>query len=216
MLKKTTSVLAAASVLALGGQAAPALAAATTWTVANPNADGSFTAESGPLTVKNSAGRTLFTCQSVDALGTMPSRSVTSDAGPGLGQFTWASANACTGGDGSAWNGQLGGSSAFHYFNATKFAAATGTTTFDQTHPSFFTFYTPGSNRCLFIIKAKGMTYTNATSTLKTTKAEVLVGNKQDGTPSCQGLLTQGETITFATEYEFTPAIKITATSCPV
>ncbi|GAA0962997.1 hypothetical protein [Actinocorallia libanotica] len=56
------------------------------------------------------------------------------------------------------------------------------------------------------------MAYTNATSTLKTTKAEVVLGGDASGT-SCEGLLSQGETITFTTEYKFTPAIKITATS---
>ncbi|GAA0962986.1 hypothetical protein [Actinocorallia libanotica] len=39
MCGRTISVLARTPVLALGGQAAPALAATTTWTVANPNAD---------------------------------------------------------------------------------------------------------------------------------------------------------------------------------
>ncbi|GAA2726100.1 hypothetical protein [Actinocorallia aurantiaca] len=212
MRKKTLSTLTLASVLALGGQASPALAAATTWTVANPNADGSFNAVSGSLTVKNSAGETLFTCQSIDAGGTMQSRSITSTATPVLGQFTWARANSCVDGGGGSWVGSLAGSYVFHYFNAAGYNAATGTTTFNQLQPSLFNFYTAGSSRCFFTIKAKGMTYTNATSTLKTTKAEVLLGNDESG-PSCQGLLTQGETITFATEYKFTPAIKITATS---
>lgn len=213
MSKKTLSALTLASVLALGGQAVPALAAGTTWTVANPNTDGTFSAVSGQLTVKNSAGTTLFTCQSVNAIGTMPSRSITSTATPALGQFTWARANSCVGGNGATWTGVMGGSSGPHYFNAAGFDAAAGKTTFDQTSPSLFTFSRTGSNPCLFLFKAKGMTYTNATSILKTTKAEVILGNQADGTPSCQGLLTQGETITFATEYEFTPAITVTATT---
>lgn len=212
MRKKTLSTLALASVLALGGQVSPALAATTTWTVVNPNANGGFNAVSGSLTVKNSAGETLFTCQSIDAGGTMQSRSVTSAATPVLGQFTWARANSCVDGDGGNWVGSLAGSYVFHYFNAAGFDAATGTTTFNQIQPSLFNFYTAGSNRCFFTIKAKGMAYANATSILKTTKAEVVLGSDESGT-SCAGLLTQGETITFATEYEFTPAIKITATS---
>lgn len=210
MRGKSTSVLALASVLALGGQAAPAVAATTTWTVANPNADHSFSAVSGLLTVKNSAGRTLFTCQSINATGEMRSRSITSDAGPVLGSFTWAKANSCVDDEGVEWTGLLGGSYAFHYFNAVGFNAATGTTTFDQSMASLFNFYTVGSNRCFFVPKFKGMTYTNATSTLRTTKAEVVLGGDASGT-SCEGLLSQGETITFTTAYKFTPAIKITA-----
>ncbi|GAA0963164.1 hypothetical protein [Actinocorallia libanotica] len=215
MRKKTLPLLALSSMLALGAQAAPAQAATTTWTVANPNADGSFTT-SGPLTAKNAAGQTLFTCANIPLKGTMASRSTT--YGQSLGKFTAHYQITCAAPDGKAWFGVLGTGIGPSYFKATAFNAATGTTT--VTHlgntpaTPVYIFSEQNSNPdCAFFVMSVAGTYSNATSTLKTTSALTRIGTAEGQTPRCQGRLTEGETITFDGALKFNPAIKVTATT---
>lgn len=215
MRKKAMSLLALSPLLALGAQAAPAQAATTTWTVVNPNADGSFTT-SGPLTAKNAAGQTLFTCANIPLKGTMASGSTT--YGQSLGKFTAYYQMACTAPDGKAWFGILGTAIGPSYFRATAFNAATGTTT--VTHGGYtpatpvYIFSEQNSNPdCAFFVMSVAGTYSNATSTLKTTSALTRLGTAEGQTPRCQGRLTEGETITFDGALKFNPAIKVTATT---
>jgi len=215
MRKKTTSVLALASILAVGGQAAPASAATTTWKVVNPNADGTFSAAAPSLTVKNSAGQSLFACTGgISFGGTMGSKSNTSAT---VGRFTsGGGAQSCAGDNGSAWTVTPGYIVAQNTFKATGFNASTGTTTLDHsawTPQSAVWILSSTSAHCAFFVTSAAATYTNSTSVLKTTTAKVHIPPVQDGSVNCPGLLTEGETITFAAEYKVTPAIKITATT---
>ncbi|MFB7718967.1 hypothetical protein [Nocardia sp. NPDC056100] len=189
---------------------AAADAEATTWTVTNPNADGAFTATSGKVTVKNASGTVLFTCASLTSRGKVPAGTRTS---AGLGTVDTTAAATCNAPDGTVWNatGVMMGDSRLV---ANSYDAATGTTSITNgpdgvpINVSFVSRDT--AHQCGFYTYATAMTYTNATSTLKATTAKVKVGTAS-GAPVCQGLLTQGETITFAADYKVTPAIKITA-----
>jgi len=201
-------MLALASVLVVGAQA-PAAAAAT-WKVVNPNADGSFTAVTPSLTVKNAAGQSLFKCTNLGVKGSLPSGSSPA------GKFTTNTVSDCTGHDGSPGKMLVLTPLADNYLSAQSFNASTGTTTF--VHRSTGTVYSGGvftatAPGCSFFVSSIATTYTNATSVLKSTTAKAYPLNEQDGTVSCPGLLTAGETITFAAEYKVTPAIKITATT---
>ncbi|WP_106396423.1 hypothetical protein [Actinocorallia populi] len=215
MSKKTMSLLALSSLLALGAQAAPVQAAATTWKVVNPHADGAFTT-SGPLTVKNSAGRTLFTCANVPLIGEMKSQSTTS--GQHLGKFTSYHRISCTGAGGEEWAGMLGVMVGPSYFRATGFNAATGTTTVTHSGmtpatPAYMFSQVGAGATCAFFVQSVAGTYSNATSTLKTTTAQTRLGTPEGQEPYCQGMLTEGETIAFDGALKFNPAIKVTATT---
>ncbi|GAA2726106.1 hypothetical protein [Actinocorallia aurantiaca] len=215
MRKKTTSVLAAASMLALGAQAAPVQAATTTWTVVNPNADGKFTT-SGPLTVKNAAGQKLFTCANVPLIGVMGSQST--PYGQTLGKFTSYYQISCTGAGGEEWAGMLGTMIGPSYFRATAFNASTGTTTvthsgYTPATPVYIFSQVGAGSTCAFFVMSVAGTYSNATSTLKTTTAQTDLGTPEGGEPHCQGMLAEGETVTFDGALKFDPAIKVTATT---
>lgn len=184
-------------------------AEALSWTITNPNTDGKFTAVSGLLTVKNKAGTTLFTCPSLKSTGSM--HSGTSNWAT-LGKMETTAAATCTGPNGTIWNatGAMAGDS---YLIANSYNAATGTTSItngpNSTSLNIVFNRKDSTPPCGFFTRSTAMTYTNATSTLKTTTAVVKVGTS-DNVPVCDGLLTTGDTITFATEYKVTPAIKIT------
>ncbi|MFB8003726.1 hypothetical protein [Nocardia sp. NPDC056000] len=198
------------AVTALTGTAAADAESTTTWTVTNPNADGAFTAVSGKVTVKNGSGTLLFTCASLTSKGKIVSGTRTS---PGLGTVETTAAATCNAPDGTVWNatGVMMGDSRLV---ANGYDAATGTTSITNgpdgvpINVSFVSRDT--AHQCGFYTYATAMTYANATSTLKATTAKVKVGTAS-GAPVCQGLLTQGETVTFAADYKVTPAIKITA-----
>ncbi|GAA2726097.1 hypothetical protein GCM10010439_27760 [Actinocorallia aurantiaca] len=109
----------------------------------------------------------------------------------------------------------MGTSMVPNHLAAQSFNASTGTTTF--IHRSGGTVYSGGvfaafAPGCSFFVTSIATTYTNATSTLKSTTAKAYPLN-EGGSISCAGLLTAGETITFAAEYKVAPAIKITATT---
>lgn len=215
MRKKTMFSLGLSSVLALGVQAAPARAATTTWTVVNPDAGGKFTT-SGPLTAKNAVGRTLFTCANVPLIGEMKSRST--PYGQNLGKFTSYYQISCTGAAGEEWAGVLGTIIGPSYFRATAFNAATGTTAVTHSGatsgtPVYIFSQVGAGSTCAFFVQSVAGTYSNATSTLKTTTAQTRLGTPEGGTPRCQGMLAEGETITFDGALKFNPAIKVTATT---
>ncbi|WP_067690063.1 hypothetical protein [Nocardia jejuensis] len=191
---------------------APAQAGATTWTVTNSNADGAFTAVSGQVTVKNKAGTTLFTCASLTSTGKLVPGTRTGSA---LGSIDTTAATTCTGPEGTVWNatGVMMGDSALV---GNSYNAATGTSSItngpNSTSVNIAFTSRDTAHQCAFFTRSTAMTYTNSTATLKTTTAVVKVATAS-GSPTCQGLLTQGETITFATEYALSPAVKITAST---
>lgn len=191
---------------------APAHAGTTTWTVVNPNGDGAFAAVSGQLTVKNKSGATVFTCAGLSSTGSLPSGTRTTS---GLGTIKGTSPVTCTGPDGTAWQGMFTAAAGPSNLAARSYNAATGTTSIvngDQFNSINMVFRTAVGYSCGFFTHHTAMTYTNATATLKTTTAVVTVATGENGGTLCQGILTQGETITFATEYKVTPGVKITAT----
>ncbi|MEV0685712.1 hypothetical protein AB0I35_17800 [Nocardia sp. NPDC050378] len=206
------AITVAAPLLATAALSAPAHAATTTWTVVNPNSNGAFSAVSGPLVVKNKSGATLFTCPSLSASGSLPAGTRTTS---GLGAITsMVPPITCTSPDGTAWQGAFTAAAGASNFTGKSYNATTGTTSIvngDLFNSINLIFRTAVGYSCGFWTHHTAMTYTNATSTLKATTAVVKLATAE-GTPTCQGLLTQGETITFATEYKVTPAIKITAT----
>ncbi len=216
MRKRTTSMLALSALLALGAQAAPAMAATTTWKVANPNADGKYKAVASGVTVKNAAGRTLFTCTGTTFFGgVMGSRTGTS---AWLGNHTSGQVGNCTAPDGRQWHGTPGVLMSSISLAGTGYNAATGTASLSHRshNPAYpvWIWYQAGTNvTCSFFTTSVEGSYTNATSVLKTTTAKIYIPKRQDGLPNCQGLLADGETITQAAEFKFTPAIKITATT---
>lgn len=205
------AITVAAPLLATAALSAPAHAATTTWTVVNPNSNGAFSAVSGPLVVKNKSGTTIFTCPSLSSSGSLPAGTRTTS---GLGAIKYTDLINCTAPDGTAWRGQFTAAAGASNFTGKSYNAATGTTSLvngDLFNSINLVFTTVVGNSCGFWTHHTAMTYTNATSTLKATTAVVKLATAE-GTPTCQGLLTQGETITFATEYKVTPAVKITAT----
>ncbi|WP_316574554.1 hypothetical protein [Nocardia canadensis] len=204
-------VLAAPMAAALTATA-PAHASTTTWTVVNPNGNGAFSAVSGQLTVKNKSGATVFTCPSLSSTGSLPAGTRTTS---GLGAIKSTNPVTCTSPDGTSWQGMFTAAAGPSNLTATSYSAATGTTSItngDQFNSINLVFRTAVGYSCAFWTHHTAMTYTNATSTLKATTAVVKLATDDGGATLCQGLFTQGETITFATEYKLTPAIKITAT----
>ncbi|WP_157102154.1 hypothetical protein [Nocardia caishijiensis] len=205
------AITVAAPLLATAALSAPAQAATTTWTVVNPNSDGTFSAVSGPLVVKNKSGATIFTCPSLISSGSLPAGTRTTS---GLGAIKSTNPFTCTSPDGTAWQGGFTAAAGASNFTGKSYNAATGTTSIsngDLFNSINLIFRTTVGNSCAFWTHHTSMTYANATSTLAASTAVVKVATSEGGTPTCQGLLTQGETIGFATEYKVTPAIKITA-----
>ncbi|MGM7644874.1 hypothetical protein ACSVDM_08255 [Nocardia sp. JW2] len=206
------AITVAAPLLATAALSAPAHAATTTWTVVNPNSNGAFSAVSGPLVVKNKSGTMIFTCPSLTSSGSLPAGTRTTS---GLGAIKYTDLITCTAPDGAAWRGQFTAAAGASNFTGKSYNPATGTTSLvngDLFNSINLVFNTVAGNSCAFWTHHTAMTYTNATSALKATTAMVKLGKTDTGALTCQGLLTQDETITFATEYKVTPAIKITAT----
>ncbi|WP_329520261.1 hypothetical protein [Spirillospora sp. NBC_01491] len=188
--------------------AAPAQAATTTWTVTNPNADGAFTSPGGPLTVKNAAGEVLVTCAGLNASGHATGRTNTTGA---LGTLETSEGTTCAGPGGVKWSVRIDSSHWNAPLTGTAYDAAQGRTSIT----AGWVQYVLGSldGKCAFVTQNTKLSYVNGTGTLKATTAQAQLGTLPDGTTSCAGSLTAGETIGFDASFKLTPAIKISATT---
>ncbi|MGI5170356.1 hypothetical protein ACQEU3_39000 [Spirillospora sp. CA-253888] len=201
----TIAITAAAGAAAMAF-AAPAQAAALTWTVTNPQASGAFTATSGPLTVRNAAGKVLVTCTSLTARGI----ATTHTSGTGsLGQINESQGSSCVNGQGRAWSVRIGS----HWqapLTGTAYNAATGRSEITAGWAQYELSPADGAPGCLIITKNTRLNYTNATGVLRTTTAQANVGTTSGGTSSCPDVA-QNETLTFDTTFKVTPTLTITA-----
>lgn len=205
---------AAAAPLALSAPAVAAHAAATTWTVVNPAADGSYDAVStGTMTIKNQAGATLLTCTSVQQWGQLPSRTSTG-ATASLGYTDGTIGSPCTrpGGGTATLIGTPTAGVGPIYYTATGYNAATGTTTISGAQSSPYGILVMADD-CRFSFGKISASYDNDTHTLKYNSAVAtpFTTANTDGSVGCAGV-GAGETITFTGEFAVSPAIEITRT----
>ncbi|MFI6514271.1 hypothetical protein ACIBF1_01765 [Spirillospora sp. NPDC050679] len=201
-----TSTMVFTAVAAVVSFAVPAQAATLSWTVVNPRADGAFTATSGPLTVRNAAGKVLVTCAGLTAAGTATSRVNTTGS---LGQIVQSRGTSCVNGQGRAWTVMIP-STFLAPLNGTAYNAATGRSEITVGGPQYMMSPADGAPGCVIATKNTRMSYTNATGLLRTTTAQAGVGTTDDGASSCPDVA-QGETLTFDTAFTLTPRLTITA-----
>ena len=206
---------AAAAPLALSAPAVAAHAATTTWTVANPAADGTYDATStGSVTIKNQAGATLLTCTSVQQWGELPSRTSTG-ATAALGRTYGTIGSPCTrpGGGTAVLIGTETAGVGPIYYTATGHDAATGRTTISGAQSSPYGILVMADD-CRFSFGDISASYDNATRTLTYTGAVAtpFTTANTDGSVGCAGVAASGETITFTGEFAVSPAIEITRT----
>ncbi|MFC9976588.1 hypothetical protein ACFVH6_37390 [Spirillospora sp. NPDC127200] len=204
--RTSTILITAAAGAAAVAFAAPAQAAALTWTVTNPQAGGAFTATSGPLTVRNAAGKVLVTCASLTAGGIATTH--TSSTGS-IGQINQSRGSSCVNGQGRAWSVVIP-SGWQAVLTGTAYNAATGRSELTAGWAQYMLSPADGAPGCVIVTKNTRLNYTNATGLLRTTTAQAGVGTTGEGTASCPDVA-QGETLTFDTTFKVTPALTITA-----
>ncbi|WP_019632167.1 hypothetical protein [Actinomadura atramentaria] len=209
-----TLALAAAPVALAAVAALPAHAATTTWTTYNPSADDKFTATStGPLTLKNAAGQTLVSCDSLKEWGSMTS--ATPPAGWALAALTSRQGINCVG-PGGASATVLSGTFVSENVSVVgrSYNAATKTATLSIEGSTWGNGLVIISQNCSFAVSKTNATYANDTQTLKYTTGTAKLSVNANGPNGCPTLLkTEGESITFNTELKVSPAIRITATT---
>lgn len=216
-LSRTLALAATAAMpLALAAPALPAHAAAGTWKVVNPAANGWYTAETtGSLTIKNEAGATLVTCSTVEQGGPMASATSTGTTMT-VGSAYMTAGAPCTRPDGAAAS-IVGNYEAMNLgrinYVATGYDAATGTTalTGNLGSPWGITVF---SDNCKFSFSGINASYRNSTRTLKYDSATAVPypAANEDGSTGCPGVGATGEDITFTGEFKVSPAVEISRT----
>ncbi|MFC9978000.1 hypothetical protein ACFVH6_44545 [Spirillospora sp. NPDC127200] len=205
-----------ATSLALTVPTTAAHAATTTWKVANPSANGRYTATTtGAVTVRNSAGQTVFTCSSVYQQGAAPNLTSTA-AAPTLAKADYtisqsASGQACqrpNGKPGTLLGGPPNGATVF--YTPTGYNAATGTTSLTGNRSAAFAlvFY---ADDCRVELSKIAASYTNSTRTLKYTSATAIpfTTANNDGSIGCAGVA-NNETVSITADFKLDQAISIT------
>lgn len=190
-------VLAVMAVVVCSG--APPALAQTTWSVTNPNGDGSFSATAGGLTVTNVDAGATTSCSSATMDGTFPTAAGVHD----VGTLTFGEATACTGPAGSSptvsvlWQIPLVGRS---------YDPTAGRATLEAM-PYVSPLYVddPG---CSYVADGPfAMTYTNGSAELSIDGAPFTVVDASG--PACDGVAAVGDTVELSVGYTVTPAVTL-------
>ena len=192
-------VLAMAAML-IWGDASPALAAETSWSVTNPNADGSFATTAGTLTLVNTDTGVTTSCSSAPLYGTLPTAAGVHE----LGYISHSEATDCTSSGGSpavvfiAGEVPLAGRS---------YDALTGRATVDGVMLIDSVVSQPGCD--YYVSGTLRMTYTNSSSELVIDDTSFTVTYATGS--GCGGVAAEGDTVGVTGRYTLTPAITLVA-----
>lgn len=195
-------VVVAVMAIVVGSGAPPALAQ-TTWSVTNPNADGSLTSDAGTLTVTNADNGITISCSSSTLYGEVPTAAGVEE----VGRLDFVDSSGCTGpGVASPGAGLVGPL----YLVGESYDPSAGRATLEAVE-----IYDPlyvSEAGCDYYANAGGsfgMTYTNATGRLVIDGATFTVTEAVGS--ACSGVAEVGDTLELSATYTVSPAVTMVA-----
>lgn len=191
---------AAAAALALSATTAFASSATTKFTV---SPGGKYTASAGKTILKDNKSKTVLTCKSASAKGTL--KKGKGLAGAKIGSITSSAFNKCTGPLSLTFKVKQGGT---WELNVTKYNRKTGVATGNISNVKATL---SGTGCSATVTGATDATYTNKTGILAV-KAVAKSGHtlKISKVSGCAGLISNGDTSDFTGSYKISPKQKIT------